>query len=338
MRAAIVGCGTVAEIHAKSLKQTESATLVAYADIKKERAEEFAARFGGKAYEDYREMLAGERPDVLHICTPHYLHVPMAVDALAAGIHVFMEKPPVISGEQLAQLRTAVQNAPGKLGICFQNRYNKCICKAKEVLEFGEAGKILGARGLVTWHRDEEYYTGSGWRGSWGTEGGGALINQSIHTLDLLHFLLGKPYWTDASMSNHHLKGVIEVEDTMEAFIRFENGTASFYATTAYCTNVPPLIEIECENVRIRVEDPDITLYYKDGRVEHPDLGKLPTLGKSYWGSGHAICIGDFYDCVKNGRHFPQELSDMEDSIQLMLAVYESAKTGQGVKIAKDMK
>ena len=333
MRAAIVGCGVIADVHAKCLQQMKNCSIVAFADMKKERAEGFAERFGGNVYTDYKEMLKQEKPDVLHICTPHYLHVPMAIAGLEAGVNVFMEKPPVISWEQLKELKAAAARAKGKLGFCFQNRYNLCVLKAKELIESGEAGKILGARGLVTWHRDASYYTGSGWRGSLETEGGGVLINQSIHTLDLLHYILGKPLTAEASMSNHHLKGVIEVEDTMEAYVQFEQGTASFYATTAYCADVPPLIEIACENMRIRMEDPGLTIYHKDGRIEVPDLCKVPVLGKSYYGSGHKSCIGDFYDCVETGRHFPQELVDMEDSIRLMLAVYESARKGRVVEL-----
>lgn len=333
MRAAIVGCGVIAEVHARCLQQMENCSIVAFSDIKKDRAEGFAERFGGNVYTDYKKMLMQEKPDVLHICTPHYLHVPMAIAGLEAGVNVFMEKPPVISWEQLKNLKAAVAQAKGKLGFCFQNRYNLCVHKAKELMESGAAGKVLGARGIVTWHRDASYYTESGWRGSLETEGGGVLINQSIHTLDLLHYILGKPLAAEASMSNHHLKGVIEVEDTMEAYIQFEQGTASFYATTAYCADVPPLIEIACENMRIRMEDPGLTIYHKDGRIEVPDLCKMPVLGKSYYGSGHKSCIGDFYDCVETGRHFPQELGDMEDSIRLMLAVYESARTGKVVEI-----
>ena len=129
------------------------------------------------------------------------------------------------------------------------------------------------------------------------------------------------------------MKDVIEVEDTMEAFVRFGEATANFYATTSYCTDVAPLIEFECENIRIRMEDPALTLYYKDGRVVKPEFDARPTYGKVCYGSSHAVCIADFYDCVETGRHFPQELSDMEDSIRLTLGVYASAKTGKPVDL-----
>lgn len=325
MKSAIVGCGNIAAVHAASLDRLEGCELVGFADIKKERAERFAEQYGGNAYASFEEMLEQEKPDVLHICTPHYLHVPMAVYGLTHGTNVFMEKPPVISEEQFGELETAIQNADKRIGFCFQNRYNPCVLLTRSLLE-KEAGKVLGARGLVTWSRDEKYYTESGWRGSLATEGGGALINQSIHTMDLLVCLLGKPVWTDAGMSNHHLKGIIEVEDTMEAMIRFADKSACFYATTAYCTDATPIIEIACENMTIRMEDPDVTVRYRDGRVEKPSLEADKPLGKSCWGSGHAACIGEFYHALETGERFLEDWDGVRDTVRLMLAVYESAR------------
>lgn len=332
MKSVIVGCGNIAAVHAASLDLLEGCELVGFADIKKERAESFAARYGGKAYASLEEMLQAEKPDVLHICTPHYLHVPMAVYGLRHGVHVFMEKPPVISQEQLAELEEAIEASDRKIGFCFQNRYNPCVQLVRSLLA-KEAGPVKGARGLVTWSRDEKYYTESGWRGSLSTEGGGALINQSVHTLDLLVYLIGKPLWTDAGMQNHHLKGIIEVEDTMEALVRFADSSAVFYATTAYCTDRPPLIELACENMTIRMEDPDVTIYYKDGRVERPQLNVDTPLGKSCWGSSHQACIADFYRTLQDGGRFAQDLEGVLDTVRLMLAVYESAREAHPVDL-----
>ena len=333
MRAVVAGCGTIAHVHAQSLCQTEDCEIVGFADIVPERARDFADRFGGRAYDCLEEMLVREKPDVLHICTPHYLHVPMAVHALKQGIHVFMEKPPAISREQYRELKAAVERSDKKLGFCFQNRYNDSVRIAKQVLESGECGAVRGARGLVTWSRSAEYYTQSGWRGRLSTEGGGVLINQAVHTLDLLCCFLGRPVWVDACMANHHLKGIIEVEDTMEAYIQYENAAASFYATTAYCDDAPPVIEIACERATIRIEEPHVTFFYRDGRVERPETAAARPLGKSYWGSGHAGCIADFYDCLRTGKRFGMELDGVEDSLRLMLAVYESARGGRAVSL-----
>ncbi|HJA91700.1 MAG TPA: Gfo/Idh/MocA family oxidoreductase [Candidatus Eisenbergiella merdipullorum] len=326
MKAAIIGCGTIAAVHAESITRLEGASLAAAADIRPERAKAYAGKYGCRAFLSLEEMLEEEKPDVLHICTPHYLHVPMTEYALKRGVHVFCEKPPVISKEQLARLEKAVSEGPGRAGFCFQNRYNPSVLYVKELLASGKPGRIKGARGIVTWNRGEAYYTQSGWRGRLETEGGGALINQAIHTMDLLGVFLGKPVSVEAQTANHHLPGIIEVEDMMEAYIRYENAAACFYATTAYTEDAPPLIELSCENMVIRIEDQDVTLRYRDGRRERPTLDRKQALGKSYWGSGHMDCIADFYHCLETGERFAQDLEGVRDTVRLMLASYASAQ------------
>lgn len=333
MKAVIVGCGTIAPVHAKSLQRIEGCEIAGFTDVKRERAQDFADHYGGRAYGSLEEMISCEKPDVLHICTPHYLHVPMAVYGLEHGVNVFMEKPPAISTKQYMELKKAVEASDKRLGFCFQNRYNDSVRIVRQMLRSGKPGKVKGARGLVTWSRNEEYYTQSDWRGKLSTEGGGALINQSVHTLDLLCYFLGKPLRVDAIMANHHLKGVVEVEDAIEAYISFENVSASFYATTAYCDDAPPLIEIACENMTIRIEEPFVTYFYRNGDIERPGVLPGEPMGKSYWGSGHESCIADFYRRLGDGTEFGAELSGVEDSFKLMLAVYESARNKTAVSL-----
>ena len=328
MKAVIVGCGNIGAVHAESIRRLEGASLCAAADIRPERAASYAEKYGCRAYASLEEMLEKERPDVLHICTPHYLHVPMTAYALQRGIHVFCEKPPVISEEQLDALTRAAAEGPGRAGFCFQNRYNPGVLFIRELLASGRLGKVKGARGIVTWNRGEAYYTQSGWRGRLETEGGGALINQSIHTMDLLGVFLGKPVSVEAQTANHHLPGVIEVEDMMEAYIRYADAAACFYATTAYTEDAPPLIELSCEKGIVRMEDPEVTIIWPDGRREHPETVRKQALGKSYWGSGHLDCIADFYRCLRTGERFAQELDGVRDTVGLMLAAYRSAAKG----------
>ena len=328
MKAVIVGCGNIGAVHAESIRRLEGVSLCAAADIRPERAASYAEKYGCRAYASLEEMLEKERPDVLHICTPHYLHVPMTAYALQRGIHVFCEKPPVISEEQLDALTRAAAEGPGRAGFCFQNRYNPGVLFIRELLASGRLGKIKGARGIVTWNRGEAYYTQSGWRGRLETEGGGALINQSIHTMDLLGVFLGKPVSVEAQTANHHLPGVIEVEDMMEAYIRYADAAACFYATTAYTEDAPPLIELSCEKGIVRMEDPEVTVIWPDGRREHPETVRKQALGKSYWGSGHLDCIADFYRCLRTGERFAQDLDGVRDTIRLMLAAYRSAAKG----------
>lgn len=333
LKVGIVGCGGIATVHAAALAQMKGVQLTAFADIKKERADAFQAKYGvdgAGSYASLEEMLEESGIESLHICTPHYLHVPMAVAALKKGIHVFMEKPPAITREQFAELKAASEESKARLGICFQNRYNATTKKVDELLASEEVGSVLGARAFVTWNRQKAYYTESGWRGSLATEGGGALINQSVHTLDLLVRWLKQPVETEATMSNHHLKGIIEVEDALEAFIRFQTDgkdtLACFYATTAYMQDCPVIIELACEHATIRLEDTQVSCKYQDGRQDVYSCVKANIPGKSYWGAGHADCIADFYDCVETGREYGNDLPHIEHTLHAMMDIYESAR------------
>jgi predicted dehydrogenase len=332
MRIGIVGCGNIAVTHVKCLKKLSMYELAAYADSKPERAEAFAKEYGGKAYSSLEEMIEKENLDAIHICTPHYLHTPMAIYGLKSGVHVFMEKPPVISIEQWKELKDAAADSDCQLGLCFQNRYNPSIRKAKEMIASGEAGKVIGARGIVTWNRKSEYYTESDWRGRLDYEGGGALINQSIHTLDLLHYLVGQPLQSvDAVIANHHLKGIIEVEDMMSAYVKYPEAVVCFYVTTAYNADSAPLIEVNCEHMVIRIEDLNVTCYYKNGETVSIPMEGNRGYGKGYWGAGHEDCIRDFYQCIEENRPFVLNPVTMEETVLLMLGAYESARDGHEV-------
>ena len=197
-RVGVVGCGGIAQVHGTVLQHLEGVELVGCADIKPERAQAFAETYGGRAYSSMEELLEHEQLDAVHLCTPHYLHTPMAKLAASRGLHVFTEKPPVMTWEQWAEFRQ-LEQAPTRVGVCFQNRYNPSVQLLREVLASGKAGKVLGARAFVTWHREAPYYTESGWRGSLQTEGGGVLINQSIHTLICwASFWAAPPRWRPA--------------------------------------------------------------------------------------------------------------------------------------------
>lgn len=328
-KAAIVGCGGIAQVHAQAIEGLDGVELCAFVDCRKERAEKLAARFGGgraEVYGDLEEMLAAGQPDVVHICTPHYLHVPMALKVLERGGAVFMEKPPAISAQQFRELKCAA-GSRGRIGICFQNRYNASVNKVDELLQEGKLGTLKGGRAFVTWCREAEYYQSSDWRGRWETEGGGALINQSIHTLDLLLRWLGEPDTVAASMSNHHLRGVTEVEDVVEVFLEFPGERrACFYATTAYVTDAPVLIELACEKGSIRLEEEKVTVRYLQGDEVVFSLKAGQAVGKSYWGSGHAACIGDFYRSLEQGTPYANDLQSVENTMQVMARIYESTK------------
>lgn len=324
-KAAIVGCGGISAVHAGVLDMMDNVQLVACADIRPERAEAMAAKYGLHAYDSLEKMLDAEEIDVLHICTPHYLHVPMAAEAHRRGIHVFTEKPPAISWEQKKELFEMASDGGARIGVCFQNRYLDATRKIKALLDSGEAGRVKAIRGFVTWTRDEHYYLDSGWRGVLATEGGGALINQSIHTMDLMNWFMGRARSVEAFCTNRHLKGVIEVEDTVDALIDYNGVPGVFYATTAYGANSPVLIELTCENLTVRMEESELTIRRPGKPVEREVFVRPALPGKDYWGVGHHDCIADFYRSLEEDKPFQNDVPSIENTLDLMLSVYESA-------------
>ena len=328
IRVGIVGCGGIAQVHAWVLDRLEDCKLTAVCDIIPEKAKAMADKYGVPAervYTSYEEMLESGSVEAVHICTPHYLHVPMAIEALSRDLTVFMEKPVVIDKAQWEALEQAVHSSKGRAGFCFQNRYNVTTQKLDELVGSGRYGKVLGGKAFVTWRRDVNYYEGSPWKGRWETEGGGSLINQSVHTLDLLLRYLGRPDIVEASMTNHHTADCIEVEDTVEAWLSYDDGKRGcFYATNCYVQDAPILLEVQCEKARLTLTGEHILVQGEDFEVitceEHKGIGK------GYWGGGHLICIGDFYRCLKEEKPFQNDLEGIKDTTLTTLKIYEKGR------------
>jgi len=333
--AAIIGCGAIHGVHADALTKSEYAKLICVVDIKEDRAKKAADKYGCEWETDYKKVLERKDIDVIHICTPHYLHASMAIEGLKAGKHVLVEKPAAINVEQAKQMMDAEKEYGGFLGVCFQNRYNPTSVKAKEILNSGELGKILGIKGLVTWYRDSEYYLTSGWRGSFETEGGGVLINQSIHTLDLMQWLGGDIEAIVGSVSTKSLADVIEVEDTADAVIYFKNGARGiFYATNCYTNNSAVEIEIHCEKGILNIKDGELIKYSNGIKERIVDENNKTSPYKNYWGNSHAALIRDFYKSIQN-NDFSGIISVEEGikSLKMIDGIYKSASTGNKIKI-----
>ena len=188
-----------------------------------EKRQKVNAEFGLNAeeYSDYNALLASGKVDVVHVCTPHYLHAEIICTALGANIHVLCEKPLAINFEQLNAIEKAVNNSSATLGVCFQNRYNASVLYLKE---FFKDKKIIAATANLVWNRGKDYYSSAKWRGKKQYEGGGVMINQAIHTLDLLQWFCGMPESVIAHCSNNSLKNVIDVEDTAFGCFTLKNG------------------------------------------------------------------------------------------------------------------
>src|SRR5687767_3122724 len=223
VRTAIVGCGKVGHIHAAALTTLKESELVAVCDSDMERAREFGARYGVAAFADTAEMVARSRVEAVVVCTPHPLHAPPTLAAAAAGAHVLVEKPLAASLEDCDAMIAACRSAGVRLGVVSQRRFFEPVMRMKRAVEEGKIGRpVLGEVVMLSW-RDESYYRSDPWRGKWSTEGGGVLINQSPHHIDILQWLMGPVeevtgYWANV---NHPS---VEVEDTAAAAIRFRGG------------------------------------------------------------------------------------------------------------------
>ncbi|MBR6186498.1 MAG: Gfo/Idh/MocA family oxidoreductase [Clostridia bacterium] len=315
----IVGCGGIAQVHAQVLGDWAETSLAACADIRPERARAMAEKYGCRAYGSMEEMLEKERLDAVHLCTPHYLHPTMALEAAKRGAAVFTEKPPAIDEEGWAQIREAAAIRP--LGVCFQNRYNANVLECRRMLDAGEYGKLRGLRAFVTWNRTPQYYTGTDWKGKWATEGGGALINQAVHTLDLAVWLCGMPDRVESTLRNHHLKNVVEVEDTAEIYLKSRDKTALLYFSTAYTEDSPVLIDLQLERASLRLEDDRLQIR-EDGGVRTIEFAKETRMGRAYWGAGHSKCIRDFYRSIREGRPYRNDAASCENTMRVLLDIY----------------
>ncbi len=322
-KVALVGCGTICTNHFNALARLDNVTVVAICDKIAERAEAAKAKFSldARIYTDYDLMLASEKLDAVHICTPHYLHAPMAIAALERNVNVFLEKPICISTDEINALIAAEAASRASVCVCFQNRFNPSVALAEQLCE--EDGGVMSAYGSVFWYRSEKYYTESGWRGTYATEGGGVMINQAIHTIDLLCKFLGKPVTVCATKANHHLKGVIEVEDTCEGVIGFESGkAANFYATTSFDGRDSTIVYLVTEKKRtVMINQSKV---YLDGvQIDRPEL-VTDYVGKECYGNGHVTLIAKFYSALVTGDKMPVTLESAQYALRILLAAYRS--------------
>ena len=329
LRAAIIGCGAIAKTHAAALSEADYAELVALCDIQPGRAEALAETFakGARTFSDWRQMLDEVTPDVVHVCTPHDLHKEMACECLARGIHVYLEKPATITGEELDALMTAEAASTARITVSFQNRRTAANRLFYHLIE--EEGGAVAARAMVTWHRGERYYTADDWHGRLAREGGGAMINQAIHTLDLLLNAFPAPIASvQGEIANWENTAFSEVEDNAAFLVNLaDGGKICFYATNDYGTDAPNFYEVATRSgVRITGMDGHI---YKNGVRMDTEEVLVPLVGKSCWGHGHAIAIREFYEAVVTGGPVPIPLASAARVMRVLFALYRS----RGAKI-----
>jgi UDP-N-acetyl-2-amino-2-deoxyglucuronate dehydrogenase len=308
--AAVIGCGDVSVVHLRAIENLDGMDLVGVCDTDQARAVAAAERYGVPRFTDHRQLLEAVRPDVVHVCTPHDQHNPVAIDCLDAGVAVLVEKPVAHTVAEAERLIAAAGRHPDvKVGICLQNRYNTATRAARDLLESGELGPVRGGSATVLWHRDPAYYQARPWRGRKARSGGGVLINQAIHTLDLMEWLLGDVVGVRGHAGRYALDD-IDVEDTAGVLLDHAGGARSVvFATVGNVVDAPVTIEIVTERAVLLIRG-DLTVSHADGRVEAIAEPVVSTGGRAYWGASHELLIADFYRTLGDPGPFwisPQE-------------------------------
>ncbi len=322
---AVIGLGDIAPIHINAIKSSSGIFLGAVCD--KETCKQ-SAYPEVPFYSDYSEMMEKEKPDCVHLCLPHYLHYPVAHEAVMRGIHVFCEKPMAVDiKEAIAFAELEKSNPQVRIGICLQNRRNKTTECLKKLIDSGEYGKLTGIRGFVPWKRAKEYYEKKPWRGTWKEAGSGVMLNQSVHTLDLLYYLGGEIKELKA-MAGQLLDYDIEVEDTVAAKLTFESEASGlFFATNGNYKNDSVSIQAELEQGEFLIQNNSLYQIKQDKDWELlAEDQQLPGT-KFYYGASHGTIIQEFYHAMEKGDQDYIHVNDAWMSMALVDAIFCSSKT-----------
>ena len=325
-RAAIVGWGDVAIIHYEAIQAIEGVDLVGVVDTSPVQRDLATELLGVPAFATIDELVDAVAPDVVHVTTPHHQHITPTLEAMARGVHVIQEKPLAASIADGQRLLDAMADATVKVGICFQNRYNVSSQELRRLLDSGELGAVHGAYASVVWTRTADYYQAKPWRGSREESGGGLLINQAIHTLDLVQWFMGDVVDIVGHVATNKFGDVIEVEDTAEMLLTHASGLkTSFYATLTAPQHRPVEFELDCENAYVTLRS-GLTVAWKDGRA--PDFyeeRKVPSGGRSYWGVSHELLIRDFYAKVDEPEPFWISPAEAMKTLKILKKTYEAS-------------
>jgi predicted dehydrogenase len=321
--AAVIGCGDVSVVHFDALESLLGTLLVAVCDTDPHRLATAAATRDVPGYADYRTLLEEVRPDVVHICTPHNQHAVVAADCLERGVHVILEKPLAHTLDEGRRLVEVAERGSAKIAVCLQNRYNPPVQAMHRLLSSGDLGRVVGCAATVLWHRSPDYYLSRPWRGTWQGSGGGLLMNQAIHTVDLLQWLVGDVTAVSGQVATRVLGDVIEVEDTAEFVLEHQGGARTVcYATNANVINAPVSLDIVTEAATLSLRG-DLTVNYSDGRIEIVPERRTPTGGRAYWGVSHELLIRDFYDRLDEEAPFWISPREAEKSLRIVKRIYQ---------------
>ncbi|MDR2618279.1 MAG: Gfo/Idh/MocA family oxidoreductase [Treponema sp.] len=329
IQSAVIGLGVIGRVHVEAIGSLKNARLVAACDTEPSKKEGLPA--GTAFYTDYEEMLGREKPAVVHVCLPHWLHYPVAKKLAQRGFDIFAEKPLALNAAEGEEYCKLEKQHNVKICLCFQNRLNPTTETLLKLLRSDEYGKVTGIHGSVAWYRSKEYYEAGPWRGIMAQAGGGCMINQAIHTLDLMQYLTGSPLASVKGTISQMLDYGVEVEDTAAARIGFRNGASGFFtASIANFEDENVEITVRCEKGAFVIRDKQ--LFRIDGETREllaSDSGAFA--GKQVYGNSHVKLIEKFYHELESGGGDYIHPEEGLPSLRIIDAVRESSKTGKTV-------
>ncbi len=344
LRFGIAGPGTVAHLHSSAIQQAHGAELVAVYGRGEAQTRDFAEQYGIKAYTDWDVFLSSGDIDAITIATASGAHRDIGILAAAKGKHILCEKPLEITPERSEEIISACRENDVQLGVFFQARFDECTQMAKKAIADGRLGKILLASCQMRWYRTQEYYDSADWRGTWKLDGGGCLMNQGIHTIDLLVHLIGDPAVVSA-FQGLHTHDRIEVEDNLCASVVFQNGAiGTIEASTSCSPGFPRRVEISGEKGSIGIEDNRIVRWEFDETIEGDEgvVGRFAAGEQGAGGAsdptaidvtGHRLIVEDFVRSVQKNHEPYIDGIEGKRAVDFICAIYESIRSGSPVNL-----
>jgi predicted dehydrogenase len=333
-RTAIVGTGAIAAAHAQAVRAVpKRARLVAAVDVDTQRAKDFAREWDVPAtYAGLGELLADGTVDLVHVCTPPRWHVPIAVECLAAGVSVLVEKPPTLSLAELDELIAAERRSTARVISVFQHRFGSGAVRLRRLAAAGTLGRPLLATCDTLWYRDNAYFAVP-WRGSWAEEGGGPTMGHGIHQFDLLLSVLGR--WEQVSAVAARQARPTETEDVSMALVTFANGAVASVVNSLVSPREKSALRFDYEYATVELDH----LYgYRDADWTITPAPGRPDVASAWAGDGHDVPSGHeaqlvaVLDALDRGQPPPVTLDDARDTMEFVAAVYASAFTGEPVR------
>lgn len=350
VRLGIIGLGNMGTNHLKYLKKGDvpSIELTAIADINPQKLKKAKEGLGESvlAYDTAEALIESNAVDGVLIATPHYLHPPLAIKAFQKGLHVLVEKPAGVYTKQVLEMNETAEKSGKVFGIMFNQRTNPIYQKLKELIESGELGELKRTNWIITnWYRSQSYYDSGDWRATWGGEGGGVLLNQCPHNLDLWQWTCGMPkrVYAFCYYGKYHN---IEVEDDVTAFVEYENGATGMFITTTGEAPGTNRLEVVGNNGKVVIEDDKLTFWrlrvserkfnieYKGG-FGTPECWKfdVPVKGTE---TKHPGITSNWAEAILKGTKLLSPGFEGVNGLQISNAIHLSAWTSQWIDIPVD--